>query len=46
MGDVNAKIGVTNEQCKGTTGTGEAGVINENGELFVEFCVMNDLGVI
>ena len=37
MGDVNAKVGVTNEQWKGTIGTEGGGVTNKNGERFMEF---------
>ena len=45
MGDVNAKVGVTNEQWKGTIGTEEGRATNKNGEGFMEFCVVNDLVV-
>ena len=43
MGAVNAKVGVTNEQWKGTIGTEGGGVTNKNGERFMEFCAVNDL---
>jgi hypothetical protein len=43
MGDMNAKVGSNNsgrERIMGKHGVGE---INENGELFLDFCGMNDL---
>ena len=43
MGDVNAKVRTANEQWKGTIGTEGIEVMNENGELFLEFCAINDL---
>ena len=43
MRDVNTKVGMANEQWKGTTGIEGIGVMNENGERFLEFCPINDL---
>ena len=36
---------MTNERRKGKIGTGEGGVMNKNGERFMEFCAMNDVAL-
>ena len=43
MGDLNAKIGKENLGKELIMGTEALGEINENGELFTDFCAFNDL---
>ncbi|CAH8291638.1 unnamed protein product, partial [Heterobilharzia americana] len=43
MGDMNAKLGGDNTGRELTMGREALGEINENGELFAEFCAFNDL---
>ncbi|XP_059147249.1 craniofacial development protein 2-like [Physella acuta] len=43
MGDMNAKVGTENKERELTMGKNEIGIINENGELFADFCAFNDL---
>ncbi|KAJ3584790.1 hypothetical protein NHX12_015285 [Muraenolepis orangiensis] len=43
MGDFNAKIGVRNEVYEEVTGNHGVGKMNENGEMFFETCVNNNL---
>ncbi|KAJ3595043.1 hypothetical protein NHX12_004348 [Muraenolepis orangiensis] len=43
MGDFNAKIGGRNEGYEEVMGKDGVGNINENGEMFVETCVNNNL---
>ncbi|CAH8489250.1 unnamed protein product [Heterobilharzia americana] len=43
MGDMNAKLGADNTGKKLTMGREALGEMNENGELFAEFCAFNDL---
>ena len=43
MGDFNAKVGSDNTGKEFTMGTEGLGVMNENGELFSNFCEQNDL---
>lgn len=43
MGDFNVKVGVDNINREFIMGKYGVGVQNENGELFIEFCIFNDL---
>lgn len=43
MGDFNVKIGGDNREYEFVMGKYGLGEMNENGELFVDFCVNNDL---
>ncbi|KAK7103731.1 hypothetical protein V1264_018575 [Littorina saxatilis] len=43
MGDVNAKIGSDNTGYERVMGTHALGVMNENGERFVDLCALNSL---
>ncbi|KAH3708226.1 hypothetical protein DPMN_067670 [Dreissena polymorpha] len=43
MGDMNAKEGCNNTGKKLIMGKEGVGEINENGELFTDFCGLNDL---
>ncbi|CAH8433360.1 unnamed protein product [Heterobilharzia americana] len=43
MGDMNAKLGGDNTGRELTMGREALGEMNENGELFAEFCAFNDL---
>ena len=43
MGDLNAKVGSDNKDRESITGTQGVGSINENGELFCDFCATNGL---
>lgn len=43
MGDLNAKIGCNNSTYERAMGKEGCGVMNENGERLVEFCLSNDL---
>ena len=43
MGDLNAKIGSDNKGKEITMGKEALGIMNENGELFSDFCAFNDL---
>ncbi|XP_059161684.1 uncharacterized protein LOC131944848 [Physella acuta] len=43
MGDMNAKVGTENKERELTMGKNGIGTINENGELFADFCAANDL---
>ncbi|CAH8512479.1 unnamed protein product [Heterobilharzia americana] len=43
MGDMNAKLGGDNTVREQTMGREVLGEMNENGELFAEFCAFNDL---
>ncbi|XP_059163494.1 craniofacial development protein 2-like [Physella acuta] len=43
MGDMNAKVGTENKERELTMGKNGIGIINENGELFADFCAFNDL---
>ncbi|KAJ3613286.1 hypothetical protein NHX12_019536 [Muraenolepis orangiensis] len=43
MGDFNAKIGGRNEGYEEVMGKHGVGKLNENGEMFVETCVNNNL---
>ena len=43
MGDMNAKIGSDNTDRECVMGRHGLGVINDNGELFAEFCGNHDL---
>uniref|UniRef100_A0A3Q3JGH9 Uncharacterized protein n=1 Tax=Monopterus albus TaxID=43700 RepID=A0A3Q3JGH9_MONAL len=43
MGDLNAKIGKDNLGKELIMGTQNLGKMNENGELFTDFCAFNDL---
>jgi hypothetical protein len=43
MGDLNAKVGSDNQDRECTMGSQGAGNINENGELFCDFCATNGL---
>ena len=43
MGDFNAKIGKDNIGKETIMGTHAMGTMNENGELFTDFCAFNDL---
>ena len=43
MGDPNAKVGSDNTDNELTMGRHGVGEQNENGELFSEFCMFNDL---
>ena len=42
-GDFNAKIGKDNSGRERIMGREGSGTMNENGEMFVDFCVFNDL---
>ncbi|XP_052271383.1 craniofacial development protein 2-like [Dreissena polymorpha] len=44
-GDMNAKIGKTNTGKKLIMGTQALGDMNENGELFTDFCAFNNLDI-
>lgn len=43
MGDLNAKIGGQNEGYEAVMGKHGVGIMNENGEMFAETCVNNNL---
>ena len=43
IGDLNAKVGADNRNWEVSTGTRSDGVINENGEMFSDFCESNGL---
>ncbi|XP_059154670.1 uncharacterized protein LOC131940109 [Physella acuta] len=43
MGDMNAKVGKENKERELTMGKNGIGTINENRELFADFCAFNDL---
>ena len=43
LGDFNAKIGNDNKGKEAIMGTHALGLMNENGELFTDFCAFNDL---
>ena len=43
MGDLNAKVGSDNWDRELVIGTHGEGTINENGELFCDFCMTNGL---
>ena len=43
MGDLNAKIGGDNKGYELVMGNHRLGEINENGEIFADFCASNDL---
>ena len=43
MGDMNAKIGTDNSGKELIMGTEALGNMNENGEMFTDFCAFNDL---
>ncbi|KAL9979384.1 hypothetical protein ACROYT_G017038 [Oculina patagonica] len=43
MGDVNAKVGVGNSGREDIMGKEALGEINENGDMFIDFCAFNDL---
>ena len=43
MGDTNAKVGSDNTGREEIMGKHGLGTMNENGELFVDFCTFNDL---
>ena len=43
MGDTNTKMGTDNTGSKEVMGKHGLGTINENGELFEDFCTFNDL---
>ena len=43
MGDLNAKVGTDNTDRELIMGKNGVGNINENGELFADFCAFNDL---
>ena len=41
MGDINAKVGLDNSNCEAAMGRHGSGLINDNGERLVEFCLNN-----
>ena len=43
IGDLNAKMGADNRNWEVPMGTHGDGVINENGEMFCDFCASNGL---
>lgn len=43
MGDMNAKVGSRNDNYKPIMGTQGLGDMNDNGQLFADFCLENDL---
>ena len=43
IGDLNAKVGSDNRNWEASMGTHGEGVINENGEMFCDFCASNGL---
>ncbi|XP_035663420.1 uncharacterized protein LOC118407108 [Branchiostoma floridae] len=43
MGDMNAKVGSANSGNEGVMGKHGVGTMNHNGELFVDFCSVNDM---
>ncbi|CAH8448282.1 unnamed protein product [Heterobilharzia americana] len=43
MGDMNVKLGVDNTGREVIMGREALGEMNENGELFADFCTFNDL---
>ena len=43
MGDTNAKVGLDNTGREEIMGKHGFGTMNENGELFADFCTFNDL---
>lgn len=43
MGDLNAKVGSSNQNWESVMGTHGLGTMNENGELFADLCVSYDL---
>ena len=43
MGDTNAKVGSDNTGREEIMGQHGLGTMNENGELFADFCTFNDL---
>ncbi|GLV44756.1 hypothetical protein CBL_05223 [Carabus blaptoides fortunei] len=43
MGDINAKIGGDNRGSEEVMGKEAMGVMNENGEMFADFCADNNL---
>ena len=43
LGDLNAKVGTNNQNRELNMGKHGTGEMNENGELFADFCVQNDL---
>ena len=42
MGDINAKVGDDNFNCVRAMGRHRCGVLNNNGERLVDFCLNND----
>ena len=42
IGDMNAKVGADNTNCDRAMGKHGCGVINDNGERLVDFCLNND----
>lgn len=42
MGDMNATVGADNSDCDRATGKHGCGVINDNGERLIDFCLEND----
>ena len=45
LGDLNAKVGTNNQNRELNMGKHGIGEMNENGELFADFCVQNDLEI-
>ena len=43
MGDLNAKIGSDNSGYEVVTGRQGLGKMNENGEMFADFCAFNNM---
>ena len=43
IGDLNAKVGLDNRNWEASMGTQGDGVINENGEIFCDFCASSGL---
>ena len=43
MGDINAKVGTENNGREDIMGKEALGEVNENGNLFFDFCAFNDL---
>ncbi|KAL9953192.1 hypothetical protein ACROYT_G040569 [Oculina patagonica] len=42
MGDMNAKVGADNSDCDRAMGKHGCGVMNDNGERLIDFCLEND----
>uniref|UniRef100_A0A3B1KAX6 Endonuclease/exonuclease/phosphatase domain-containing protein n=1 Tax=Astyanax mexicanus TaxID=7994 RepID=A0A3B1KAX6_ASTMX len=42
MGDINAKVGADNTDCERAMGKHGCGVMNDNGERLVDFCMTNN----